>query len=90
MGNRPVKADVVEQILSGIVDGGVHLSQLFGNHHEMLFLHAFGGQRGEIGREQLAGFDQRCPRDGGPSSHLSRSDSLIEKWEGLFPNPSGG
>ena len=48
-GDGAVEADVVDEVLLGVVEGGVHLGYLFGELGEVLVGGALGGEGGEVG-----------------------------------------
>ena len=56
LGDDAVEADVVDEVLDGFVDGGIHFGDLFGECGEVLLASAFGGEGGELAFEDAASF----------------------------------
>ena len=48
-GDGAVEADVVDEVLLGVVEGGVHLGDLFGELGDVLVGGALGGEGGDVG-----------------------------------------
>ncbi len=56
-GDGAVETDVVDEVLLGVVEGGVHLGDLFGELGDVLVGGALGGEGGDVGLEDEAGFE---------------------------------
>ena len=57
LGDSTVKAHVVNEVLGGIVDRGVHFSHFFGELGQVFLISALGGQCGQVGFKQFAGLE---------------------------------
>ena len=56
-GDGAVEADVVDEVLLRVGEGGVHLGDLFGEFGDVLVGGALGGEGGDVGLEDEAGLE---------------------------------
>ena len=74
-----VEADVVDEVLLRVVEGGVHLGDFFGELGEVLVGGALGGEGGEAGLEDEAGLE-----------HLPREEAVESSEDGEGTGIEGG
>ncbi len=56
-GDGAMEPDVVDEVLLGVVEGGVHLGDLFGELRDVLVGGALGGEGGHVGLQDDAGLE---------------------------------